>query len=164
MCAAPDRVGLLRQHDAELGHQAADAIEGGGALFNESLAHPVHRQGRLRILGFDGNETHVGSGHRFANGGGVIGVVLALLALEAVRRDELGCHQFGRMAQLDELPCPMVGAGAGFHADDAGRQLRQSVEQLIAPHIGLDQHGLAGGIDAMQGKDILGQVDADNRH
>ena len=38
---APNDLGLLRQHDAELGEQAADAVEGGGASRHVALARAV---------------------------------------------------------------------------------------------------------------------------
>ena len=33
MRTTPYRIGLLGQYDAELGHQAPDAVDGGGAFF-----------------------------------------------------------------------------------------------------------------------------------
>jgi hypothetical protein len=51
---------------------------------------------------------------------------------------------------------------AGFHADQALRQLRHEFEQRAAAD-GLAQHGLglAVGVDAMHTDVVLGQIDSD---
>ena len=73
-----------------------------------------------------------GPGDGFADGGGIGRIVLAALAAHAVGGDELGGHQFDGVAVLPEQPCPVVRAGAGFHADQARRQLRDQRQQLLA--------------------------------
>src|SRR5678815_2614011 len=50
---------LLRKHDAELAQEATDAVDGGGALLDQALAHSVHAQARLLVLALDWNEAHV---------------------------------------------------------------------------------------------------------
>ena len=113
----------------------------------------------------DRHKAHVGPGDGFADGGGIGGVVLAALAAHAVGRDELGRHQPDGVAVVPEQPRPVVRAGAGFHADQAGRQLGDQ-RQLVARHLGLDQRGFARFINAMHGKDVLGEIDSnsDNAH
>ena len=61
---------------------------------------------------------------------------------------------------------PVVGAGAGLHADHAGRQRRDQLVQLVARHGGPNQLGLADLIDAMHRENILGEVNTygQNRH
>jgi len=51
------------------------------------------------------------------------GVVLAAFATHAVGRDELGCHQAHRVAELCELARPLVTATASLHGDQARRQI-----------------------------------------
>ena len=68
---------LLRQHDAELREQAADAVDGGGALLDPALADPVHAQARLLVLALDRHEAHVRPLHRLADRLGVGRIVLA---------------------------------------------------------------------------------------
>ena len=55
--------------------------------------------------------------------GGVRRVVLAARAGEAVGGDELGGTKLDGVAVLAKLPCTVVGAGTGFHADEAGREM-----------------------------------------
>ena len=55
----------------------------------------------------------------------------------------------------------MVGAGAGFHTDEARRQCRDEFEQLGTRHTGAHQRRLACGINAMNSKDVLGEIDTD---
>jgi len=74
------------------------------------------------------HEPHIWARHGFANGGGVIGIVLATRALHPVRRNNLGGHEIGRMTELKQSARQMVRAAARLHADDAGRQLRKQIE------------------------------------
>ena len=91
---------LLRKHDAELAQEATDAVDGGGALLDQALAHPVDTQPRLLVLALDRHEAHVRSLHGLADGLGVGGVVLASLAAHPIWCDELGCHQPSGVAVL----------------------------------------------------------------
>ncbi len=56
--------------------------------------------------------------------------------------------------------------GAGFHADEAGRQLCDQRQKMLPRYFGLDPRGLAVIINAMRRKDVLGQIDSygDNAH
>ena len=177
---------FLRQDDAEFGDQAADSVVGGGALFDEALSRAVQceddlmkplrsglssqktRAKPLRMLVFflDRDKAHVGSGDSFADGRGIGGIVLATLAGEAVGGDELRRHQFDGVAVAPEKPGPVVGAGAGFDADQARGHLHDQRQQLIPGDLRLDQYGFAVLIDAMDGKDVLGKIDSncDNAH
>ena len=76
---------LLREHQPELGQQAADAVDASRALGLEALAQAMDAQHALLIGGFDGNEMHLRAAGGFADGGRVVGVVLAALALHPVR-------------------------------------------------------------------------------
>lgn len=60
----------------------------------------------------------------------------------------------------------MVGAGAGFHADQATRQVGDHFQQLAANHLRLDQKRFATLVNTMQSEYILGEIDAygDNTH
>ena len=70
------------------------------------------------------------------------------------------------MAVAPEQPGPVVGAGAGFDADQARGHLHDQRQQLIPCDLRLDQYGFAVFIDAMHGKDVLGKIDSnsDNAH
>lgn len=153
--------GRLRQHDTELREQAADAVDAGRALLDETLAHPVQAQHPLLLQALDGHKTHLGALHRLTDGGGICGIVLASLAREAVGHDELGGDQAHRVAMLDKQPGPVVCARAGPHADGAGWQGCNEIEQLGACYAGAHQCGLAAFIHPMQGEHGLGEIDAD---
>ena len=87
-------------------------------------------------------------------------IVLAAFAAHAVGGDELGRHEPHGLAELAKLARPVVCARAGFDADQAGRQIGDEFEQLGAWHLGAHQCRFAGLIHAVQGKNVLCQIDA----
>ena len=115
----------------------AGGVAGAEAIMRELYTRPLHASGR----------------------GGIGRVVLAAFAAHAVGRDELGGDEFDGVAVLPEESCPVVGAGAGFHADQAGRELGDQGRQLFACDPGFDQCGLAVFIDTVNGKHVLGEID-----
>jgi hypothetical protein len=157
---------FLRQHNPELADQAAQTVEERGALFNKTLPGTVQAEDGLLVDVLDRHETHVGPGDGFADGGGIGSIVFAPFAAHPVRRHKLGGHQFDGVAKAAELSRPVVGTGAGFHADQAGRQLGDHFEQLAASHLGFDENSLAALVNTMQSEYILGEIDAygDNIH
>jgi len=116
----------------------------------------VQAEDGLLFDGFDGDEAHGGTADGFADGFGVVAVVLAALA---VRDDEARGDDAGGVADAAQSTRPMVGAAAGFHADDCGWQVGEAFEQLAARH-GLLQHHLAMRIDAVHTEYVLGQVNS----
>jgi hypothetical protein len=122
----------------------------------------MHGENGLRLFRLDRHKAHVRPAHGFADGLGIIGVVLAALA---VGGDELGRHQSGIVAQLDQFPCPVVGAGTGLDADQADRRIGEEGEHLAAGE-GFLENGLALLIDAVDLENRLGDIktDADNFH
>jgi hypothetical protein len=60
-----------------------------------------------------------------------------------------------------ELTRPMVAAGAGLHANDARRQCRDEFEQLGTRQTGAHQRWLGCGINAMNSKGVLGEINTD---
>jgi hypothetical protein len=112
------------------------------------------------------HETHARSRHCFADRSSIGRVVLAALARHAIRRHKVGRHELDRMAVLLEQACPVMRTGAGLHADDTRRRLRNQHRQLIARNTWLDQYGFAGLVHAVDGEYILGKIDSDsdNRH
>ena len=120
----------------------------------------------LLVFFLDGNEAHVGPGDGFADGGGIGGIVLAAYSTHAVGTDELGRHEPDGVTVKTKLSCPVVRAGAGLHADDAGRELYDQFHQVLTLDLGLDQYRLAAIIHAMHSKHVLGEIDSysDNVH
>lgn len=80
--------------------------------------------------------------------------------------DELRGDEPHGVARGLEQPRPVVGARAGLHANDARRQAGDELMELVARHGRADQFGLAGLVDAMNRKNVLGEVDThgQNRH
>jgi hypothetical protein len=73
----------------------------------------------MLVFFLDRDKAHMGSGDGFADCRRIGGIVLAALAGEAVGGDELRRHQFDGVAIATEQASPVVGAGAGFDADQA---------------------------------------------
>jgi hypothetical protein len=146
---------LERQHDAELRQQAAQPVDGGGAFLDEPLAHPVHGEQGLLLGRLHRHEAHGGAAGRLADGGRIVGVVLALPAAHPVRADELGGDQPRRVTEVEQPARPVVRTRTRFHRHDARRYGRQHLEQLLAPHAARQQH-LAGCIDTVHSKHVLG--------
>jgi len=126
----------------------------------------VQAEDGLLVDVLDRDKAHVGPGDGFTDGGCIGGVILAAFAAHSVGRHELGGHQFDGVAEAAELSCPVVCAGAGFHADQAGRQVGDHFQQLTASHFGFDKYCFAILVNAMQSKYILGEINAygDNIH
>jgi len=80
---------LLRHHDSELGQQTSDAIDAGRAFFLETFAQPVYTQHALLGQRLGRHEIHVRSGSGLADGGCIVGVILAGAPLYPVGCNEL---------------------------------------------------------------------------
>ena len=142
--------------ESELTQQATYLVDLGGALGNDGAANAVQAEDGLLFDGFDGDEAHGETADGFAAGFGIIAVVLAALA---VGDDKAGGDDAGVVPQTAQGPRPVVGAAAGFHADDCGRQVGEAFEQLAARY-GLLQRDVAMAIDAMHTEYVLGQVNS----
>ena len=160
-CLTAHRRGLLRQHDPELAQEATDAVDGGGALLDQALAHPVHAQPCLLVVALDRNKAHVRPLHGLADRPGVGGVVLAALAAHPIGCDELGRHQPNSVALLGKEPGPVMRSRAGLHANGArwqgGHQLMQPGAWHARPH----QRRLAVLVDSVDRENVLGEIDPD---
>lgn len=144
-------------HDeTEFAQEAAQLVDLGGALGDDGAADAVQAEDGLLFDGFDGNEAHGRTADGFADGFGIVAVVLAALA---IGDDEARGDDAGVVAEAAQLPCPVVGTGAGFHADDGRLQVGEEFEQFAARD-GLPEHDLAVRIDAVHTEDVLGQVNS----
>jgi hypothetical protein len=65
------------------------------------------------------------------------------------------------VAELGKLARPVVSTRARFHADQARRQRGNQLQQRVASDVGAHQSRLAAFIDAVHGKDVLGEIDSD---
>jgi len=145
----------LGDDEAVLGQQPPDLVRLRGARLDEALAGAVQGQHRLLPGVLDRHEAHVGTPHGLANRLGVRRVVLVRLH---VRLHELRGHQPDRVPQLAELLGPVMRAAAGFHADQARRQVGEERQQLRPFDLFL-QGRLAPFIDAMHLENAFCQID-----
>lgn len=66
------------------------------------------------------------------------------------------------MTERDQLARPVMRRAAGFHPDEAGRQRLEKRRQLRALDRARENHP-AGGVDRVNLKDMLGQIETDGR-
>ena len=130
-CAA-HRGCLQRQHDAELAEQAADAVDGRGALLDEALARAVHhsrdccstRSSPARSACSGAARPRRSPRHRRRRS------CRACRSCGRARRT--WAPSAARCGRAREQPRPVVRARACFHADRARRQRRHQLQQLGA--------------------------------
>lgn len=109
-----------------------------------------------------GNEVHVRSRGCLADGGGIVGVVLAALALDPVRSDELSRNHAGIETPLTQLATPVVGTTASLHRHEAAWwEIDAPSQELLTLECPVRDH-LASGIDRMDLNHILGQIDTNS--
>src|SRR5579871_5143132 len=115
-----------------------------------------HQQGLL-IGRFDRHEPHRWAYHGLTNGGCVGSIVFGTfdIALHVARR-----HQTYGVTELGDFTRPMMSGSAGFHADQATRNLAKEVYDLLAPQSSGDDD-LARTIHAVHLKHVLGEINAD---
>ena len=70
-------------------------------------------QDGLLLDRLQGYEAHRRPSDRFADGSGVVGVVLSTLS---IRFDELGRHDLRNMTELEQLTRPVLRSGAGLES------------------------------------------------
>jgi hypothetical protein len=61
---------------------------------------------------------------------------------------------------LAEESGPVVGASARFHANEARREIGDEGQELVAGYFGFDQLGTAMLVDAVHGKNVLGEINS----
>jgi hypothetical protein len=119
------------------------------------MAHQL----RLVLDAANGHEAHVRPSDRLADRRRIDRVILAApdIRLHIRRRDQLHL-----MAELDQRARPMMRRTARFDSHHAWRQRCEKAQQLPAPNR-LGDHQSPSGVNAMHLKDILGDVEPDDR-
>ena len=114
---------------------------------------------QIQLLGGLGrHELHRRALHGFGNRFGVIEVVLLSLAIGA---DIFGWHQPGIVTKRCEVAAQVMGADAGFHADQARRYIGEPGFHLATRPL-LPQHDGAARIVADDVERVLADIDADH--
>src|SRR5947207_10990553 len=94
-----------------------------------ALAYPMQRLQVQLLSGLGRHELHRRALHGFGNRVGIIEVVLLSLAIGA---DIFGRHQPGIVTKRCEFAAQVMGADAGFHADQARRYIGEPRFHLAA--------------------------------
>src|SRR5262245_1422001 len=115
----------------------SDRVRQHRALTDQKLAAAMQHQCRLLLLRLRRHEPHRRSCNRLADGGRVVGVVLAALEISLhVAR----WHQPHCVAKCLKLTAPMVCGWTRLNADQAGRQSREELQHLRSADAFTDQH------------------------
>jgi hypothetical protein len=131
-----------------------------GPLAHQQIARSMKHQPALLLGRFDLHETHGRPPHCLADRFGVGRIVLVALD---VRLHILRWHQPHPVAKLREFTCPVMGRGAGLHADQARRQRFEELQNLAASEPFPD-HDLFGRVDPVNLEHVLGDIQADRRN
>jgi hypothetical protein len=152
----------LRGDQPELGAVTADGVDQHGALANEQLAASMKHQHALPLGALDRHQAHGRPGHRLADR---LSVGRIVLLPPGVSLHVRGRHQLHLVPERAQLAGPEVCGCAGLHPDPAGRQSSEKSEHFGSPQL-LPDGDLASGVNALDLKDVLGEVetDRDNVH
>ena len=131
-----------------------------GALAYQHIARAMLHQLTLLFGRFDPHEAHGRSPNRFADRLGVSRIVFVALD---VGLNVLRWHQPHPVAKLREFTCPVMGRGAGLHADQARWQRFEELQHL-APSEPFPDDDLFGRVDPVDLEHILGDIQADRRN
>ena len=105
----------------------------------------------LLLDGLQGGKPHLRPAGSFADARGIIHIIF--LALH-IGPDKLGTHELRRVAKLGKLAGPVLGPSRGFHANEAGRQLRHKGQDL-RPRQAFGENHVPALIHAAQPKHML---------
>src|SRR6185436_10001106 len=128
----------LPHRNAALQQEGADLIDDAGALADQPLPDPVQRLQIELVRRLSRNELHGWPLHSFGDRFSIAEVILLPFRIGA---DVFCWHQPGIVAKAIEFATEMMRANAGFHADQARRQVSKSVfhltpRPLLAQHYG----------------------------
>src|SRR6516162_9469983 len=103
------------------------------------------------------HEPHRWARHGLADGGCVGSIVFRPfdIALHVARR-----HQTHGVTELGDFTSPMMSGSAGFHTDQASRNLAKEVDDLFPPQL-TGNNDLAHTIHAVHLEYVLGEINAD---
>lgn len=132
----------------------AQRIYGLSPLPDQKFAYSEHHGRALGLFALHRNEAHRRPQCRLADRLG-IGRIILLPLHEGL--DVSGWDQPNVMAKLADLTTPEMSAAAGFHRNDAGRELAEKLQHLCAPQL-LAQDRTTTAVGPMHLKHILRPV------
>src|SRR5262249_46235368 len=150
-------IAALCRDKAQLGHMPTDRIRQHRSLANEKLPAAMQHQARLLLLRLRRDKSHRRPCNRLADGGSVVGVILAALevGLHVARR-----HQLHRMAERLKAPAPIMCGRARLNSYEAARQCREEFQDLRSADALADDHR-AMSIHAVNLKNRLRYIETD---
>src|SRR5229473_5065322 len=155
---SPQETQALADCNAALQEEGADLVDDAGALADQALAHAIQRL-QVELFGrLGGNELH----RRALNGfGDRLGIAEVVLLPLGIRTHVLRRHQPGIVTKHPEPATEVMGADAGFHADQARRNVRESCLHLATRPL-LPQRNCAPVIEAHDVERVLADIDANH--
>ncbi len=107
----------LRRGDAELHHMSPQRIDQHGALPDQQTASPMQHQHRLLFRILYRHKSHRRPCDDLTDRFSICRIILVSLDVSL----HVGWrHKANFMSQRNQLTCPIMRSGAGFHADQAG--------------------------------------------
>src|SRR3974390_136797 len=164
MTLVRDDLGKLREtfasslrNQAKLGKVGSERIDQLRALTDQKIPRSMQHQQGLLIGRLDRHKPHRWACPGLTDGGGVGGIVFRPfdIALHIARR-----HQAHGVAEFGNFTCPMMSGCAGFHADQAGRNLAKQFNDLLPSQLSGDDD-IANAIHAVHLEYVLGEINAD---
>lgn len=135
----------------------SDRVRQHRALTHEKLSAAMQHQGRLLLFRLRRHKSHRRSCHRLADGGSIVGVILATfeIGLHIAR-----WHQPHRVTQRRKFAAPMMRGRTRLDTNQAGRQTSEQLQQL-RPTDALADHHRAISVHAVNLKNRLRYIETD---
>ena len=163
--AMPDQVMEAINASIDVDKRLAEQDIAGSKAHAAMLAHvgiisAEDEAARLSCLTLWRHEPHRWARGRLADSFCIGGIIFLPLhkGLHILRR-----HQLHLVPQCSQLTRPVMGRGAGFHANKAGRQLLEQLQQLPTRQPA-PQHCLALRVDTVNLENRLCQIQPNNRY
>src|SRR6266702_878741 len=150
-------IAALCSDNAELGHVPTDCIRQHRSLTNQQLPAAMQHQARLLLFRLRRHKSHRRPRDRFADCGGVVGIVFAALQIgfHVARR-----HQPHRVAERLKPAAPIMCGRTRLNADEAGRKGREELQQLCSGDA-LPDYYRASSVHAVNLKNRLRDIETD---
>lgn len=150
-------VATFGDDDAELSQQTPQLIGKPRVVGDSRTSATMDDQNGLLLRALDRDKPHGRSPGGFADGSGIVAVVFDVPATLPVGCHETGIDDARIMPQVTQGSCPVMGARAGLHGYNTGRQIAEERQQLGTSNRPFE-HDMLTCIDAAQGESVFGQI------